>query len=463
MNSEKWRSEALRKKGNEIFAQVRDVHYAPFMLRLKLVKAHKLYEEALMAAGKDKSERASSYKNLAAVNWFWGKSEWKIYIQESQGSNGALEAIRAAKDRIPKSLEFYILALELGESGAKPEAWLTQVQETIVNNFFAWVGEQLDTYSVCFQPILINLCAHMDSAHSSQVKKELASVFYMNHVTFIFNEGFKYIINEDGGEERDVAEVDYKRCLNAIKECYLPLNKAESIVYSTDDDDLIKEFQDLKEKVLLHEYIFESIQARCQGDALLERALFDDEAVSREVMWDAIDWYRHSVSLIKEKDPENDAIALSRIGEVYSSVLKSEKLAYPYHLESTKIAQEIMCPRIEDSDWYKYSLSKVHQHEIEQEENEIATRVEETINVIRKEGEKSSESFLKFIYKEHKHPDPRNRDPMGNIDTPDHLKVALRKAIRAYHPDTNGRFHQHWRILCEEITKILNCKYKAFK
>ncbi|GLJ34337.1 hypothetical protein SUGI_0690420 [Cryptomeria japonica] len=119
-----------------------------------------------------------------------------------------------------------------------------------------------------------------------------------------------------------------------------------------------------------------------------------------------------------------------------------------------------MCPRIAESEWYKYSSLKVHQYQIEQKAN--AERIEEEINVIKVEGEKSSQSFLNFIYKEHSHPDPK-KGQMGKIDTPANVKATLRKAIQAYHPDSNSSFHQDWKILCEEITKILNCKYRAFK
>ncbi|XP_057843075.2 uncharacterized protein LOC131052424 [Cryptomeria japonica] len=277
------RCEALRKAGNEIYSQVRDGCYGPCVLRLKLDKAHKLYEEALKAAGHDKSEIASSYKNLAAVNCVWGKSEWQIYMKESEGSSEALQAIRAAKQRISKSLKFYLLASELGESGAKPKIWVTQVQETIADKIFGWVAEQLEANGVCFEPILVDLCAQLETGRSN-TEKELATIFYMFHVSFIFNQGFKYITSEDEGEERRLEESGYKRCLNAIKECYLPLSKAEGIAYSTNDNDLIKKFQELKEQVLLAEFIFESTQARCQGDAILERALFEDEAVSKELV-----------------------------------------------------------------------------------------------------------------------------------------------------------------------------------
>lgn len=82
--------------------------------------------------------------------------------------------------------------------------------------------------------------------------------------------------------------------------------------------------------------------------------------------------------------------------------------------------------------------------------------------MIKREGEKSAESFLVFIYKEHSHPDPRKR-VMGNIGTKDNVKGALRKAIVAYHPDHNGQYERDWQVLCDEISKILNRKYENFK
>ncbi|XP_059077502.1 uncharacterized protein LOC131876360 [Cryptomeria japonica] len=199
MSSEKSsRCEALRKAGNEIYSQVRDGCYGSCVLRLRLGKALNLYEEALKAAGHDKSERASSYKNLAAANWLWGKSEWQIYMQGSDGSSEALQAIRATKERISKSLKFYLLAFELGESGTKPEIWLTQLQETIGDKIIGWVTEQIDASGVCFEPILVDLCAQLENGRSN-TKRGLAALFYMFYVSLIFNQGFKYITSEDEG------------------------------------------------------------------------------------------------------------------------------------------------------------------------------------------------------------------------------------------------------------------------
>ncbi|XP_057849615.2 uncharacterized protein LOC131060404 [Cryptomeria japonica] len=470
-SSKESRSEVLRRKGNEIYRQVSNGSYGPCLLRHKLTKAHQLYEEALDAAGSTHSnEKASCYKNLGSVNWLWGKAEWNIYMKE-EGGNEALTAIWAAKQHISKALEFHILALKFGEHGEKPSTWLKQEEDTLTE-IFEWVKDQLSKYNICFEPILMELCIEMENAGStsSQKKKEIATILLCLRLEFIFKQSIKCIAEDTEGIRME--DIVYKRCLSKLKDCYPPLVKAETIVYSTKDKNLIKEFESLKEQVLFHQCVCESVQARCQGDDLLRRALLDSEEIGVELVWDAIDWYRHSISLSKYKDLESEAISLSRIGKVYSSVLKMDKQAHHYHYESVKIALTIMCPHIAESEWYKYSLQKVDEHQrrkVDEERKEYKRRhaedakgLQEPINVIKREGEMSAESFLQFIYREHIHPDPRKR-LMGSIETKDYVKLALRKAIVAYHPDHNAQYDRDWQVLCEEISKILNLKYENFK
>lgn len=464
-------SEALRRKGNEIYRQVANGSYGPCILRYKLSRAHRLYEEALDTAGPSNSnEKSSCFKNLGSVNWLWGKEEWNIYMKE-EGGNEALTAIWAAKQHISKAVEFHILALEFGELGNKPSIWLKQEEDTLTA-IIEWVKEQLSKYNICFEPILVELCIAMENAGStsSQRKKQLATILFCLRLEFVFKQSIKCIVEDTEGIRME--DTVYNRCLSKIKDCYPPLVKAEGVVYSTKDKNMIKEFESLKEQVSLYQCICESVQARCQGDDLLKKALLDNEEVGVELVWDAIDWYRHSISLSKYKDLESEAISLSRIGKVYSSVLKLDKQAHRYHYESVKIALAIMSPRVVESEWYKYSMLKVDEHQrrkVQEEKEEYKRRHEEDskglkepISVIKREGEKSAESFLVFIYKEHSHPDPRKR-VMGNIGTKDNVKGALRKAIVAYHPDHNGQYERDWQVLCDEISKILNRKYENFK
>lgn len=372
-------SEALRRKGNEIYRQVANGSYGPCILRYKLSRAHRLYEEALDTAGpSDSNEKSSCFKNLGSVNWLWGKEEWNIYMKE-EGGNEALTAIWAAKQHISKAVEFHILALEFGELGNKPSIWLKQEEDTLTA-IIEWVKEQLSKYNICFEPILVELCIAMENAGStsSQRKKQLATILFCLRLEFVFKQSIKCIVEDTEGIRME--DTVYNRCLSKIKDCYPPLVKAEGVVYSTKDKNMIKEFESLKEQVSLYQCICESVQARCQGDDLLKKALLDNEEVGVELVWDAIDWYRHSISLSKYKDLESEAISLSRIGKVYSSVLKLDKQAHRYHYESVKIALAIMSPRVVESEWYKYSMLKVDEHQrrkVQEEKEEYKRRHEE--------------------------------------------------------------------------------------
>jgi hypothetical protein len=42
-------------------------------------------------------------------------------------------------------------------------------------------------------------------------------------------------------------------------------------------------------------------------------------------------------------------------------------------------------------------------------------------------------------------------------------KEVLRKAVVHYHPDRNGKHGDIWRVLSEEITKLLNAHYNHCK
>ena len=191
-----------------------------------------------------------------------------------------------------------------------------------------------------------------------------------------------------------------------------------------------------------------------------------------EIIWEAIDYFKISLRVTEEKHLENEAIALSRIGKSYSSVLKMEKKAHPYHFQSIKIALALMSARITSCECYIYSSEAVKKHQegvVEQERRESAEnrkdsaeRMKEKISAVESEGNKCAESFLKYIYEKCPHPDV-TKQLLLPLRSPENVKAALKKAIVAYHPDSNLQQSKYWQVLCKEITKILNSKYENFK
>lgn len=151
-----------------------------------------------------------------------------------------------------------------------------------------------------------------------------------------------------------------------------------------------------------------------------------------------------------------------------------EKKAHSYHFQSITIALAIMCARIASSEWYIYSSEAVRKHQVEVVEQEkrentesrkdSAERMKEKISAVKAEGiNKSSVPFLNYIRENCPHPDvTKQLLPLSDV-SPEDVKAALRRAIVAYHPDSNLQQSEDWQVLCEEITKILNVKYENFK
>ena len=81
----------------------------------------------------------------------------------------------------------------------------------------------------------------------------------------------------------------------------------------------------------------------------------------------------------------------------------------------------------------------------------------------------SSEALLRHVYE--KHPPKRKEFKLGKIpevgsDTyRKDMKALLRNAVIHYHPDKIDveKHGTAWKVLCEEISKYLSCKYEIFK
>ena len=58
------------------------------------------------------------------------------------------------------------------------------------------------------------------------------------------------------------------------------------------------------------------------GDDIWEKYYEDNQSNVTEMTWEILDWYKKAVLLTREVDVEMEAIALSRIGELYDKIFK---------------------------------------------------------------------------------------------------------------------------------------------
>ena len=71
----------------------------------------------------------------------------------------------------------------------------------------------------------------------------------------------------------------------------------------------------------------EALKEMYIGEGLIKEALNNDEDISMDLVWDALDRYKHASILCKERDLETEAEINSRVGCVYYEVLKMAKKA----------------------------------------------------------------------------------------------------------------------------------------
>lgn len=400
------------------------------------------------------------------LNWLWCKVELNEQLVRTQ-HNSRLNPLSTAHVAVCKfylleALRFLLQAKEHGGK-AKPQLWIDQLDRVLIS-VVEWATEKSSLLSISHSPLLQYLCEAFDKA--SPVTSPAGILAYKNHAEALFKEGLTQKISDD--------TMDYKACLSFLHDCSVPLRKASAYPAGTQEDmkSLRQEVQGLQESVYVQQCICQAMQAITLGDEVLSEALTEEEGIDMEGVKDSLDHYRGASLATRELDMETEGIAMSRIGKVYSEVLKLHEAAHKYHFQAARLALTVMSPSIARAEWYKYSLEKVqvHQEKVAAEEREeheknrepILQKLKPKLAMLSKEAVKSAESFLKYLYTEHPHPD-LNRNVVPILGTKEKVKASLKKAILHYHPDSNASFGAEWKVMCEEICKHLNLKYTCFK
>ena len=73
----------------------------------------------------------------------------------------------------------------------------------------------------------------------------------------------------------------------------------------------------------------------------MEQVLKEEEDLNMDMVWAVVDWYKQAALLTRENDVELEAIALSRLGKVYDSVLKMKAKAQENLKRSIQLAMSL--------------------------------------------------------------------------------------------------------------------------
>jgi len=129
--------------------------------------------------------------------------------------------------------------------------------------------------------------------------------------------------------------------------------------------------------------------------------------------------------------------------------------------------------------WYKVCVETLQRYQSEAVHNDEPARQAERdkcLKELEKElkdikgadvgtGLSSMAGLLRHVYKTYP---PKNAEHKLNeegLGESKNMKKTLLTAIQHYHPDKQDKeaFGLKWVVLCEEITKVFNCRYECYK
>ncbi|KAK3084872.1 hypothetical protein FSP39_020577 [Pinctada imbricata] len=448
VDSAKSSSAHWREQGNAIYITAKD-GLPPVIKKDRLRNAANYYYKAFNSSDTE-DEKVSAAKNLGMVSWKTAKVD-----------EATTERITIMIHMYKEAFKYFSFAYYHSES-VKPQEW----QDNLLSSARScW--EEAKVGRITNQDTHVRASAYLEIVDSLEFD-EMKAECYIELATCHFHAGISSLQNGD-----------FKGGLCELRECYMPVNEAKR--YGTDRVTIQAEIRILEEDIFMHQCMAESMQARHIGDSLFDK-IKETEELNMDLVWDIIDWYKQAVVRTREvTEVEMEAIALSRLGRVYDKVLKIKYKAKEYLMRSMQLAHSMHPRTFNSEEWFKDCaeiLERYQQETVQAEEEKwrkeregILKDIQKQINNLKKnDDEKEHIEFLKYVYRvfppkntEHKLEGvPRQKYTFIEHDK---TKKLLQKAVIHYHPDKvdTEKHGKVWKVLSEEITKILTRRYERMK
>lgn len=448
----------IRNQGNEFFRRA-----SRAIAGSSSREAKDLYEQALSCYYRakeksvDRDEECSAAKNI-------GKAAWKI-----------AEVLIKQEDK-PQTIIFYLHEAIKGLCTAYNHSEACKDAE--------WRGEVFETLNVCLQEVMNSSeslgdadqrIAQLEKLCSLNTVIEAAPDIQLNLASLYFHDGTTKLQNGD-----------YKKCLIRMKDCYRPIEEVKRLGryagVTRATREMLTEVQVLEQDVFYHMCSASSIQARVQGDQLLQVALQEQEELDMNLIFEVIDWYKQAVVLAREVDIEQEAIAESRLGVVYDNVLKLSFRAKAYFTHSLQLAESLKPRMFTSQVWYNECTGALKRYQDEtrardeQEKRKARAKfleeLKEDLQNIRAHKAEAI-PLIKYLYLNYPPKIPTWKKPTDEkmkkweslqTDSKDYKKLLI-EALRVYHPDKvdENQYGKKWKVLCEEITKMVTVHYERIK
>ena len=351
----------MRETGNLVYKQLAagPCKFAKPLRRMKLTQADQHYKSAL-AASRSPADSAACLKNLGMLHFLWSKFEVTDAVDDLEegrtgpGQSSKVPQFAYAKTKVALAVEYLLKAIREGKSAGNSQAWLEGL-DTVLLKMVEWADDQNQALRLPHAPLLRCLCEGFNIAltrnpiNRHENSPAAAVIAHLRLAERLFQQGVLHLDGDDEDSRELDPELhrDYKACLSFLHDASQFLGKAQTVRIA--EAELALEITELQERVQTQIFVCESMQAREMGDKALRAAIHDDVQVNMDLALQAADWYRQATVLTRDRDIEGEAIAMSRLGKVYSDVLKDATRASKAHYEATKLALTVMSPRISRS------------------------------------------------------------------------------------------------------------------
>ncbi|EDQ86158.1 uncharacterized protein MONBRDRAFT_11218 [Monosiga brevicollis MX1] len=220
------------------------------------------------------------------------------------------------------------------------------------------------------------------------------------------------------------------------------------------------------EEIHIQGRVIRSLHMIREGLRLEQSALWDDENLLMDLVWDSVDAYHEAIFVSDGADLAQEAEAIARLGIIYSKILKQPVRGKNYCVKALNLASSLHPRVFTFVPWHQTAsdIVKAYQEELVARERSAweAKRkpyLEKLAPELKKLEEASTEgldSLIDMIYDKHPPLNKKHTKPTAEG------KKRIQHAIRHYHPD-KGNVSEETKVLLEEITKLLTAHLNAAK
>lgn len=425
---------SLKEEGNTFYKKCAD-GYPKSLWPGALTSAIEKYEKAL-SLSKTSDQKSSLLKNLGMAN------------------SKMLEVVKKSEEYhfyTFESLKKYNLAIRFSED--KKDDWRNYIHvqsKDLVQNLLKLVDDESRSVRIDLCYKLRNQCLELELA-------KLEANFILANLLFL-----------EGVELTEKKE--YKKALSNFENFSEPSIITKSLAKKFKNSDYAEDIEDLSDRCLIHLHRAQAMREKDIGKKMVEDLLNDEEDLSIELVWQAVDQFTYAIKMCKGVDIELEAELNSSLGNVFGKILKLEDRAIKYYEASLALANTLV-PRVMTTvEWYKRALDflkEIQERKAQQEEKDfekLKQKYQQELQPLCTEINQKSTSletkeFLAYLYG--KFPPKNNLN--ASLDSSLNLKKQVQNALIHYHPDKNQNEDEKWIVLVNEITVYLNSHYYKFK